>query len=190
MDTTDFTVTVPVCGNIRVRIRKDPIRQDSYLVEPAIWHPAVDLIGQHLVVTRNETPQLLLSDIESAMQSPMNLDAAIQYRKDRKGFDEKNARIVQISSGKISCCVCLEDFDNQPEVVRFMCYRLHWVCRTCYNGNDIGPCPLCRFRPFGKKYRYGVVQCQICNVNTAMFRIENTNINVCSKECAHKTRTE
>jgi hypothetical protein len=156
MNSDEFDVAVPACGNIRVRVRKDPIQENCYLVEPAIWHPAVSLIGQLLVVSENETPQALLENIELSTSNPRDVDAAIQYRKDRKGFDEKNAQIVQISSGKIKCCICLEKFRDQPEAVRFMCNQMHWICRTCYNGNDIGPCPLCRFRPFGKKYRFGI----------------------------------
>jgi hypothetical protein len=156
MDPTDFTIAVPACGNIRVRVRKDPIRENWYLIEPAIWHPAVSLIGQLLVVSGNETPQSLLENIELSTSNPRDVDAAIQYRKNRKGFDEKNAQIVQISSGKIKCCICLEKFRDQPEVIRFMCNRMHWICRTCYNGNDIKSCPLCRYRSFGKKYRFGV----------------------------------
>ena len=156
MNSDELDLTVPACGNVRVRVRKDPTKNYSYLIEPAIWHPAVTFIGQLLVVYGNKTPQSLLENIELSTSNPINVESAIQYRKDRKGFDEKNAQIIQISSGKIKCCICLEKFKNQPEVVRFMCYRMHWICRTCYNGSDIKSCPLCRFHIRGKKYQFGV----------------------------------
>jgi len=185
-DPHDFTILVPACGNRRVRVRKDPIRSNVYLVEPAIWHPAVSFIGQKMIVSENESPQLLLSDIERNMSSPGNIEAAVQYRKNIQSFDERNANIVKISSGEIDCCICLETFKDQPEIVRFMCLNMHWVCRTCYNGNEIKSCPLCRFNdPYVKMYRFGVVQCHVCEVNTAMFNIHKTDIEVCSTKCAN-----
>ena len=112
-----------------------------FKIEPPIWHPAVDWL---LMLIHVENVVALV-DIEKAFKNPANLDACMQYRRDRNKFDDMNKKLRKMFDrvSNNECCVCLEDSYCK---IRFTCFRLHFVCFKC--SPTINSCPMCRFTQF------------------------------------------
>jgi len=90
----EFKIPVPVCNNIEVscRLIHETPRLIKYQVTPAIWHPNVTP-QSHILCYKDENPKDLLLDESTFFRDPCNIDAALQYKKDRKAFDDVNTQL-------------------------------------------------------------------------------------------------
>jgi hypothetical protein len=135
----EVVVLVPICGGISVKIDKDPSNPRRFDVWPPIYHPAVDFFLQKIIVADGENPvDLLLED--QMLSIPLNIDAAIFFRRNREKFDQRNKKLQEQTYEECVCCM------EKPDRVRFMCPNLHWICRSCYEkDNRRTYCYLCRW---------------------------------------------
>jgi len=136
-----YGVPVSVCGNA-VTVR-GTLLGDAYTIQPPIWHPAVDFLTQRLIANCPEDAraQLTGDDVSAAtLESPSNLDAAVQYVNDREQFERRNLQMRAICSDHAKTCC---------EHVRFTCFKLHWVCGDDHVSH--APCPTCNWAPMPRK---------------------------------------
>lgn len=140
----EFTVYIEQLKVLVTCSKKDG---DYWLIEPAIFHPCVSLLGSYAIA--NNFEDLKNDLINFNISDPMDISAAIMFKNKPEKFFETNNKLKIIRENNKECCVCLEKY-NDPNVIRIMCYNLHWICRNCYNRNkELKKCPLCRFLPFG-----------------------------------------
>ena len=135
----DF-VCSPITLEHKVRFVEIPGVSNRFQVIPPIWHPLV--WWPNSTIDKEDVYEFTTS---VNFPNPANLDAAIQWHKDRKSFHEKNTIIRTIVNNPEECCICFE-VCNQ---VQFTCFKNHYCCKSCSESLDA--CPICRFIPFEKR---------------------------------------
>lgn len=156
---------------LKQQLKKYPDSESKYgykwLIEPDL----------ETVVQKLQNPMII--------DDPVNISAAIDYRRDRKKYLEKNRQIQKVLSGHKECPVCFSDF-HDPKNTRFMCYNLHWICKECFYSNKIEKCVLCRFKYRAQWQTFSdVKKCINCRVKGACFMVKNDEKKqFCSRLCA------
>lgn len=134
-----INIYVSECGT---SINLSPISDtDFYKVIPAIWHPAV--YWPDGIIHKDDIEQL--ENIGLAFSDPFNVDAAIEYIRNRKLFKEKNKKILDIIQSKefTKCSFC-----DENENIEFSCGKFHLLCSKCKSKMNF--CPECRYENFDK----------------------------------------
>lgn len=113
-----------------------------------MWHPAVFITPRRnngkIYGTSKEDVFKQLQDIDYASKNPANIDASIQWRKDKTGFDNMN-KIFQQQIGT-ECIMCgktmdCTDINNQLD---YSCYSGCVHHRKCVV--KLRECPKCNKR--------------------------------------------
>jgi hypothetical protein len=129
-------VSSPICHDHAVCLIPIPGADKQLQVYPPIWHPLVWWPSSRI---DKENVSGFLHD--TRFPSPVNVDAAVQWHRDRQQLLVYNAEIRTLLEQGGECCICLEEHT----MMQFTCHNKHWCCIACSVG--LVSCPTCRFVP-------------------------------------------